>query len=65
MPNFRKPQILRKSIINKEEISFLDRLTVFGLFTFALIFLILSDLPKSTISPYIYIYIYMYIYEDH
>ena len=28
-------------------------------FVYPLIFIILSDLPKSTISPYIYIYIYI------
>ena len=30
-----------------------------GLPTFPLIFIILSNLPKSTFSPYIYIYIYI------
>ena len=32
---------------------------IFGIFTFPLIFIILSDLSKCTISPYIYIYIYI------
>ena len=32
---------------------------MFDLSTFPLIFIISSDSPKSTISPYIYIYIYM------
>ena len=34
---------------------------LFGLSTFPLIFLILLDLLKSTLSPYTYIYIYIYI----
>ena len=42
-------------ILNKDEISLLNPLSVFDLSTIPLIFLILSDLPKSPSSPYIYI----------
>ena len=42
---------------------------VFVLSTFPVIFIILSDLPKSTISLslslYIYIYIYVLVFKGH
>ena len=56
---------------SKNEISILNPLKAFGLSTFPLIFIVLSDLPKSTISPerkkngklYIHISPYLCIYN--
>ena len=56
MLNFRKNLFHSEEVLSliKNEIWLLNPLSVLGLSTFSLIFLILSDLPKFTISPYIY-----------
>ena len=46
---------------NKGNIKIAESVVSVGLSPFHLILLFLSELPKSTISPYIYIYIYIYI----
>ena len=73
-PTLITNSLILRSLLNKElhqnseevlfnvERNIIESVVCVGLFPFPLICIILSDLPKYTISPYIYIYIYKHPY---